>query len=73
MSDYKAEREKKAALFASVFGSDDGKKVLAYLKDELVPRDIINTNQIVIGFNLGKRESYLYITDKINFNKESQQ
>ena len=43
MTDYRAVREKKAALFARVFGTDDGKEVLAYLKDEFNPRDILNT------------------------------
>ena len=59
--DVKAELARKSQLFANVFNTDDGQEVLAHLKDEFVPRDIINQCQTVTDYKLGIREAYLYI------------
>lgn len=47
------------ALFGKVFGSDDGKAVLAYLKAEFADRTSFHVNARKMSFFEGQRHVYL--------------
>lgn len=57
----------KADLFRGVFDTTDGKKVMAELEAELNPDNIFDIDPHVTGYNLGKRDAFIYIKQLINY------
>jgi hypothetical protein len=63
--------KKKAARFHKLFTSPAGKLVLQDLEDELNPDVLISSNHDETIYNVGRRDSFIYIQQLIRYEENA--
>lgn len=62
---------KKASIIFTVFGTEQGQKVLEILEDEFDGQDLRGGDPYETYYNLGARDVVTYIRQLVNHHKES--
>ena len=60
----------KQALFLRVFGSEEGKEALAYLKQEFDKPGLMDANPHIIAYNVAARDVVRYIEEIMRYEEK---
>lgn len=73
MKNIKQQLADKSHLFRRVFSTDEGQKVLEFLKQECEPEVMFDENPHKTAYNCGKRDVVVYINQMMRYNDVNKQ